>query len=550
MYDWNDMNDFNKVEKACAVVMDTIKNNSDMQIIIDVDCDGYCSAAILGNYLFKRFPEWTENHLSFIHHTGKQHGLKDIMNEIDCDCLICPDGGTNDFMEQMELELNRDTRVIILDHHDIEDVKLIEGSTAIIINVQNSHYPNKALTGAGVCYKFISAFEDLYIHGNQPNELLDLCALGNCGDMADYRELEIRGIIKEGFSNITNPFLHELCKKHKYTLDKRNGVNYLSMAFAAVPFINAITRSGTMEDKDMVFKAMLVQHAFDKVPSSKRGEKGVEVYRYQEAVTVAERVKRNQDKLTQETVEILERKIAAENLDQNAIIVFCCEPDEVEANIAGLAANKIQAKYQHPTLVLRRSRQKDDKEDFYRGSARNYSHCPVQNMKDMCAATGIPEYCAGHQSAFGFSIAASRVEKFIKAANELYKDVDFTPRYWVDYIWTPRDLQSVSDIILTIGKLDIYGQEIPESLVAIKNIPLSESNVTILGLAKGRPTLKITSGNIEIIKFGSSEEEYEEFIQPNMTLTAVCKCGVNEWEGIITPQLLVEDYELKEKWVF
>ena len=30
-----------------------------------------------------------------------------------------------------------------------------------------------------------------------------------------------------------------------------------------IPFVNAITRSGTMEEKDMVFKGMLTQYAFD-----------------------------------------------------------------------------------------------------------------------------------------------------------------------------------------------------------------------------------------------------------------------------------------------
>lgn len=173
------------------------------------------------------------------------------------------------------------------------------------------------------------------MHGNQPTEFMDLCALGNCGDMADYRELEIRAIINEGFANIKNPFLYELCQKHKFTLDKRNGINYLSMAFAAVPFINAMTRSGTPEEQDTVFKGMLTQYAFEKVESSKRGEKGVYVFHYQEAVTTAERVKRRQDKLTQETVELLERRIQEQHLTDNAILLLLCEPDEVEANICG-----------------------------------------------------------------------------------------------------------------------------------------------------------------------------------------------------------------------
>lgn len=317
------------------------------------------------------------------------------MDKIDCDLLIVPDAASNDWQQQMELTLHRNIQVIILDHHDINDVEIVDTTPAIVINVQNSTYPNKALTGAGVAYRFISAFEDLIIHGNQPTEFMDLCALGNCGDMADYRELEIRAIINEGFANIKNPFLYELCQKHKFTLDKRNGINYLSMAFAAVPFINAMTRSGTPEEQDTVFKGMLTQYAFEKVESSKRGEKGAYVFHYQEAVTTAERVKRRQDKLIQETVELLERRIQEQHLTDNAILLLLCEPDEVEANIAGLVANKLQAKYQHPTLVLRRTKTKDDKEYFYRGSGRNYSYCSIKDMRQLCESTGLVEYAQG-----------------------------------------------------------------------------------------------------------------------------------------------------------
>ena len=181
------------------------------------------------NYLYSRKPEWSEKYLSYILHDGKQHGLSDVMDKIDCDLLIVPDAASNDWQQQMELTLHRNIQVIILDHHDINDVEIVDTTPAIVINVQNSTYPNKALTGAGVAYRFISAFEDLIIHGNQPTEFMDLCALGNCGDMADYRELEIRAIINEGFANIKNPFLYELCQKHKFTLDKRNGMRCLSL---------------------------------------------------------------------------------------------------------------------------------------------------------------------------------------------------------------------------------------------------------------------------------------------------------------------------------
>lgn len=547
LYDWIDL-DADKMKKACLALAHIIDSNGRVQVLTDADCDGYTSAAIIMNYLYSRVPEWAKQHLSYILHDGKQHGLSDVMDKIDCDLIIVPDAGSNDWKEQMELTTKREIKVIILDHHDINDIELVDTTPAIVINVQNSAYPNKALTGAGVAYRFISAFEDLIIHGNQPTEFIDLCALGNIGDMADYRELEIRAIVNIGLSNIKNPFIYEMCKKHEYTLNKRNGINYLSMAFAVVPFINAMTRSGTPDEQDMVFKGMLTEYAFDKVPSSKRGDNDKLVYRYQEAVITAERVKRRQDKITNETVELLEKRIKEQHLTDNAIILLLCEPDELESSVAGIVANKIQAKYQHPTMVLRKTKHAEDKEIVYRGSARNYSHCPIENMKDIVWSTGDVQLAAGHQGAFGVAIEESKIEDFIKDSNEMYKDVDFTPVYWVDFIWTPSQLKSST--ILEIADLNIWGQEMPQALVAVKDIPLSENNVQILGLAKGKPTLKIECNGVEFIKFNSSEEEYEKCIQSNTCATIVGTCDKNVWQDITTAQIKIEDFELEKKWIF
>lgn len=544
IYDWTALP---ILKDACALLYEHINNNDVVQIVVDPDCDGLTASAILYNYLWKKFPEWCEEHLFYILHKGKEHGLADVMDEIydDCKLVICPDSATNDWNEHQALH-KMGIDCLVLDHHLVENPDMIDSDPALIVNIQLEDYPNKALTGAGVTYKFVSAFEDTYIHGNQPTEFMDLCALGDCGDMADSRQPEIRGIINVGFSDIKNPFLFELCKKHEYILQKRGGINYLSMAFAAIPFLNAICRTGTMEDKHMVFQAMLTRFAFDKVPSSKRGESGIEVYRYQEAVTIADRVKRNQDKLVQEAMSIFDKRIEEEHLTDNAIILLTCEPDEVEASIAGLIANKVQAKYQHPCIVARRTREAGDREDYYRGSLRNYSHCPIDNMKDMCEATGYTEFVAGHQGAAGIGIAASDLENFTKAANDLYKDVDFTPTYWVDYIWQADNVNATA--ILEIADLTIWGQEMPESMVAVEDIPIDENNVVLLSPDK-HPTIKITYGGIEYIKFGSSQEELESILEGNM-LTVVGTCGKNIWMDKITPQIKIEDYEVSEEWIF
>lgn len=510
------------MEEACTELTNTIESNNDVCVIVDPDADGFTSSAILINYLFKRFEEWSTNHLHYIMHSGKQHGFADVMDEIlDIKpmLVISPDGGSNDIEQHKQLRELGITS-ICLDHHDY-DVSYNETSPCIIVNIQGiPEYKNKSLTGAGVTYKFISAMEDLYVHGNQPNEFMDLCALGNCGDMADYRQIEIRGIINEGLKNVNNPFFYAMAKKNDYSIQKMNGLNYYSMAFYVVPFINAVVRSGTMEEKNIVFRGMLNHFAFDKVESSKRGHKGELVPLYEEAVLVAERVKRRQTKLQDEAMAHFDKRIKDEKLLNNKILLLLCKPGEVDRNIAGLIANKLQAKYQKPTAILTLG-----EDGNYSGSMRNYSLSERNDLKQDLIDTNEIIFCQGHGNAAGLSIASDNIDNFLNVFNDKYENVDQTPTYHVDYIWSKNTLDV--DKILEIGSFNIYGQEIPESLVVIKDICLTPNMITLMSPDKN-PTLKIQIGDVSVIKFKSSQEEYEQFCQEDMVLTAICKCNINE----------------------
>ena len=550
---WKDINspwEFGKekVKHAIKIINECIWDNKEIWVLVDCDADGFTSAAIIINYIDKVYEDTEikiKDKIHYILHTGKQHGLEDSFDQFPNNSLIIlPDSSTND-TEQMQNLLDRGCSIVCMDHHEADNY-LEDNDNLVIINNQICNYPNKDMSAAGVVWQVCRAWDKIF-NLDYANNFIDLAALGNLSDMMSYKSIETKAIIDLGLRNIKNPFFYYMCEKNKFSIDKMGGINYMSIAFYVTPFINAIVRSGTMEEKDLVFKSFLHFYAFEKIESGKRGHKGELVPRVEEAVRIAANVKARQTKLQDTAMDLLEQRIQSEQLTENGIIICCCEPGEVEKSLAGLVANKIQAKYQHPCLVLTRSKGKDDKEYYYRGSARNYSMSEIEDMRQLCENTGDVEYAQGHSSAFGISIPESKLDDFIKKTNSIYSEAAQEPVYWVDFEWFNKDIDPQTIISIADAK-DYWGQEVQEPYIAIREIPLNW--IQLLSPDK-HPTLKIHLENgADIMKFKSSQEEYEQFIAPNTYLTAVCRCAKNEWNGKITAQLIIEDYYLEEKWVF
>lgn len=64
------------------------------------------------------------------------------------------------------------------------------------------------------------------------------------------------------------------------------------------------------------------------------------------------------------------------------------------------------------------------------------------------------------------------------------------------------------------------------------------------------PTLKIAlPSNMSLIKFRSSNEEYEKLYSELgcVTINIVGRCEQNVWNGNVSPQVIIEDYEIVAK---
>lgn len=562
------------LQNAASTIKRHLDAGSDICDIIDCDDDGFTSSAILINYLYDICPSSTIDHVHYFLHEGKQHGLADAMDWIENimpSLVIIPDAGSNDIEEIAKLhELG--IEVIILDHHELE----VEPSPyCYLINSQSKEYPNKELSGAGVVYQFCR-YMDKFLGVNYADYYKDLAALGLIGDMMSLRSFETRYIISEGLKpeNIHNPFIFEMWQKNMFKLT--DTPTAWGFTFYVVPFVNAINRSGTQEEKELIFNSMLKFKAFEQILSNKRGHKVGETERLvDQAVRTCTNVKNRQTREEEKGIELVEHLIKDNNMMDHKVLLFLLEPGQIKAEIRGLVANKIMARYQRPCCMLTKRIKILEKPEFeysktavfpilhcpgeeivtYEGSARGCDKVGVTDFKDICAATGVCDYTVGHQGAFGLGITAGRnneyegevfgenIYQFLDKTDEILKDMPNEPIYYVDYIWDYKDADAKK--ILEIADLAPYiGKDIDEPLVAIRGIQITKDMLTMMA----SNTLKITLPNgVPIIKFRMPDEEYEKLISKTgyVEIDAICRCNKNEWNGNISAQLLMDDYEIK-----
>ena len=517
-------------------LVSAIKNQEKMFLIVDCDADGFTASAALVNYIYKVFPSAMDL-LSIQLHEGKEHGIEEkwleeiVANEYKL--VICPDASSNDY-EQHKFLKDNGIDVLVLDHHDAEEVS----ENAIIINNQLSDYPNKTLSGVGIVYKFCSKIDEL-MKIKEADTILDLVSLGMIADMMDMRNFETKHLIQKGLTRIENPFFKALVERQAYSIGET--VTPIGVAFYIAPLINATIRVGTQNEKEVMFKAMLNHCAYDMIPSTKRGEKGKTEAIVTQAVRNATNVRNRQKKARDNGFEYVEQIIAANNLDKNKIIVVQVSED-LDKNLTGLIANQLMAKYQKPVLLVR-----ETDEGLLQGSARGYDKSELKDLKSFLLESGFMEYAEGHAAAMGVGIYKDKVNALVDYSNTVLANYDFSACYDVDYEYMSNDFKAQD--IIDIGSMkSLWGKGVDEAMVVIKGIKITSNNITLMSANKN-PTIKITLQNgTSLIKFGASQAEFESLKSSGYTeIDVIGTCAINEWQGMITPQILIKDYEVVGK---
>lgn len=545
-----DILDFNLIDnlkEGAQMLAKHINNNDDIYLIVDCDADGFTSAALLMNYLNLLFPGYVQNHIYYVLHSGKQHGIEDdFIPEIiqkKCKLVICPDSSSNDYEAHKKLA-DYGIDVLVIDHHEAEKVS----EYACVINNQLCDYPNKTLSGVGMVYKFC-CYLDSIMGVNNADLFLDLVAIGMTADLMDLRNFETKHLIFKGIKNLRNPFIVESRKAQSYSIDKDGGLNPHTIGFYIGPAINAVIRMGTYEEKQLLFESMLDYLGYELIPSTKRGCKGQFEPRVIQVCRNCNNIRNKQNKLRDASIDLIRRKIKDNDLDKNKILLIPMNPGELSPNLTGLVANKIMSEYKHPTLLLLKKPDPETGEILLEGSGRGYESKGFDDFRQFIKDSDYFYLAEGHAQAFGSGMLYNNMDEFIKYSNKELKDLEFNPSYKVDFVWNSNNFNS-KDIIDLAGLNNICGQGVSQPYVVIERLEINKYNTNLYSRDKN-PTLRIALTNgVSLIQFGFNPEEYDALMElsekRNVYIDIVGTASINEYQGKIYGQIKIEDYQLCE----
>ena len=436
------------------------------------------------------------------------------------DLVFVPDAGTNDKIQAEEL-CKADIGLVVIDHHNY-DTPIEKG---ILINNQNPNYKvQRDGSGTLVTHKFLQAM-DTEFNLNWSSFCIDLVALSLISDSMNMNNMENRTYYHYGLETIDcvqNEFLRQCM--FKFIGDKE--YTQRDIAFKIVPKFNSIVRS-----KDQILKQRLI-YAF-------LGQDNIE-----EVLDLCAEAHKNQIETVNNIIEANIGKIK-EIADNNLIVLSC---DDMPRSYSGLIAGKVMNMCDNkPTIVGKII------DGEFIGSLR--SPIPLQEDLDK---NELIEWCHGHAESAGICIKETNIDNIVEYYNGLNlsysPQIDVLQSYSINNIpnYLFNEFGANMDVIW--GK----GLEQPKFHITLEYNPI---DFTIMG--KSKTTLKLKQNGIDIMWFFTDKKKKEKlkigyinesgdfienpFVDTIYKLEIIGTLGINVWNNRTTNQIIVEDFEVKEK---
>ena len=489
------------IKAAINRIVSAVEKSEIIGIYADYDADGIPGAALV----YKTFRALKNQVEVFIPNREQGYGLSkegiDYLRAKKCSLIITIDLGIRNHKEA-EYCKTKKIDLIITDHH-LPDETLPSALAVINPMLQDSKYPFKGLSGAGVAYKIVQALSKKYpgiIDQAFLKWNLDLVAISTIADVVSLLD-ENRTIAKYGLIVLNKTKNLGLAELVKFADIKDKSLPAHVVAFQIAPRINA---PGRIDHATKSFKLLTTEDKKEaKELAAWLNEKNIE---RQEAM----------DKLYQEAI----RKIKKDKLAENHIIVV---EGEWSKGILGPSASQIAEKYYRPTIIF------SSKGENWSGSARSIDGVNIvsifEKMKKYLIRFG------GHKGAAGLSLEKNKYRTFIKKIIEYCRENInknlLTPKIKVDLEIEKEDLQiNLYDKIL---RFEPFGMGNPKPVFICRNMKIEYPR--FVGREGKHLSLYLLSGKYRFKAIYFNYEQDRDIIKQGNYCDAVFSLSDDNWNN-------------------
>ena len=514
----NDLHDpflLNDMGTAVERILQAIKDEEQIVIYSDYDCDGIPGGVVLHDF-FKAI-EYTnfKNHIPHRHYEGfgvNVAAIEKLARE-GAQLVISIDCGSTDVLAVARAnELGVD--VIITDHHQAKEV--LPEAVAIVNPQLGDTYPFKGLCGAGVIFKVVQALitkGDFELKEGWEKWWLDMVAVATIADMVPLRD-ENRALATYGLQVLRKsrrPGLQQLLRKQK--ADQR----YLTeddIGFTIGPRINASSRMGTPED------------AFGMLSTVDEGEAGMFVDHLEKLNNERKGMVASMTKEVHKRMKTL--------LEVPQVIVL--GNPEWRPSLVGLTANKLAEEYNRPAFVWGR-----DGNGKIKGSCRSNGSTSVIAIME-----GVADHLhgfGGHHMAGGFEVAEDQIHTLPQAMNDAYVAMGDAATIDTELV-ADLDL-TLADITATVldeqKMLAPFGMDNAKPLYRLTGVIASE--VTVFGKTKEHTKLQFNTKGYarEAIAFFKKPEDFTVTPEAGVSHTLLAHLEQSHFMGRLQTRLRIVD---------
>ncbi len=501
------------IDKALARIRSAIKRRELIVVYGDFDADGVTSTVLLVQALKLL---GANAHPYIPHRVDEGYGLnseallrlarRGVTLVITVDCGIRA-------LKEVEDGKAAGLDIIITDHHSV-GAEIPDALAVINPKLDDCAYHEDMLAGVGVAYRLAEALFTVEAgssrNGSTPNpdDLLDLVAIGTVADLVPLNRTENRALVRRGLEIVNRaqrPGLRALISVAGLSL---GGVGATGIGFGIGPRINAAGRLETA----MIAYDLLATHDEHEAETLALQLQGLNTQR-QELTRAAQEQVRQQ-------------------LEDTTIPLIFASDRNFKPGIVGLVAGRLVEEFFRPAIVM------EEGELESRASCRSIPLFDITHALDQCAALLVRH--GGHAQAAGFTVLNENVPtlraKLLDIARVALDGQDLVPTLVIDM---ELDAAQVNlDLAAELQRLEPTGNGNPSPIFVTRNLRVQDYRT--VGRDENHLRLKLgRRGDAPLDAIGFHLGDWARQMPPTVDLAY--QLEINEWNGSRTAQMNVLD---------